>query len=1275
MRRLFSTLLGLFAAFALLGQPCSDLFISEYMEGSSNNKCLELYNPTDETIDLEDQSYQILIYFNDNVTPGNTIDLTGTIAAGATYVVCDDGEALGVSEDLAAGGNFYNGDDPIALVKNGNAVDVIGQIGVRVTYAQDITLRRKSSVTEGDTNPNDAFDPATEWDEFAENTINGFGSHTFDGCAATMPMGCTELYFSEYIEGSGFNKAIEIYNPTDAAIDLAAGDYDLLISFNGGTGATTVDLNGTIAPGDVHVVASVDANAAILAQADQPANGGIWSGDDAIILIKGSTPIDYFGSQDTDPGTQWEQNGNETQDQTLRRIGAVTGGLTSNPAGNFPELGTEWEEFDVDDASDLGMYTSTGCPAVMTPSNDLCANAIDITCGQTVTGSTVGAADITNSDISVAGSKHWYRFVGTGDNITVSLCDATDFNSFLAIVTGDCGSQTFVVGNDDVCGDDAEIVDFATTVGVDYYIVVAGGGFPPFPTGNYELSLTCTPPGCAADGDIFINEIHYDNVGSDINEFVEVAVLNSAMLDLADFTVSLYNGSPTQRNVYGSATLDQFAVGEDDGTYTYYTMMVGGFGVSGIQNGNSSGDGSSPDGLSLSCSAGLVEFLSYEGSFEAANGPAMGETSTDIGVAESSATGEFASLQLISNAWTVTGCNTKGAMNEDRPVPAAPAVGVGFKAVCQSDDISPSLANTGISTTISLGADEKVVWVIREAPAGSGYSEGDEFTVDNCGDPFKNFGDFAVANSSKVIRVQDASTLAAGDYEFEVFTEICSSGCRSISEIGFTIRISEQPTVAITADPDGDICLGTMGVQYNAVVTSTDGGTYSYDWCAYNSGDGSGTCFGGFSDNTAQMPTRNWVTSAGPKSVGVTATSDVAGCTAEDLYSFNVVAPPMVECPEDQMVTLVTNPGTFECETPVMFTNPMAGTEACSPYTLTIAIDGGTPETVTPGEEYTLIVDALGMVEVTYTLTDGLGGETTCSFNVIVDGLPCGLVDNGGIGCGTSTSMYDQGAASFSLTTDCAPNTMLYLEDESAFVFTELCGDGEITAQVTDVQGTGFAGVMMRETEAPGAKKVALGTNAVNRLRKEVRVIDGYPSSAAPIASFNQFWVRVVRSGNTFSAFASTDGVFWQPYISQVVIMDECIVVGLFTYSEKDGNMVTASFSDVAITGLDLAGSASSATVNLGANLGAPIAIGVQGLSIYPNPAVSEITLDLAKFEGQAADIRIFNQMGQLMGRTQIEEVQFNEVLDVSKLNMGVYNIMVKVGNEVVTERLVIARP
>ena len=80
----------------------------------------------------------------------------------------------------------------------------------------------------------------------------------------------TDLFLSEYVEGSSNNKALEFYNGTGAAIDLAAGGYVVQLFFNGATTAGgTIALTGTVANGDVFVLAATTANAAILAQADQ----------------------------------------------------------------------------------------------------------------------------------------------------------------------------------------------------------------------------------------------------------------------------------------------------------------------------------------------------------------------------------------------------------------------------------------------------------------------------------------------------------------------------------------------------------------------------------------------------------------------------------------------------------------------------------------------------------------------------------------------------------------------------------------------------------------------------------------------------------------------------------------------------------------------------------------------------------------------------------------------------------------------------------------------
>ena len=56
-----------------------------------------------------------------------------------------------------------------------------------------------------------------------------------------------ELFFSEYIEGSSNNKALEIYNGTGSSVDLDAGDYEIFMSFNGGTATLTIDLTGAVA--------------------------------------------------------------------------------------------------------------------------------------------------------------------------------------------------------------------------------------------------------------------------------------------------------------------------------------------------------------------------------------------------------------------------------------------------------------------------------------------------------------------------------------------------------------------------------------------------------------------------------------------------------------------------------------------------------------------------------------------------------------------------------------------------------------------------------------------------------------------------------------------------------------------------------------------------------------------------------------------------------------------------------------------------------------------
>ena len=199
--------IGTIMATMSYAQDCSDLFISEYVEGVGNNKALEIFNPTIADIDLSE--YMVIRYSNGatSATSANAVQLTGTIAAYDVHVgVIDKNDPNGTAQntpiwdslhvradefycpDYAVSNAFYwNGNDAIALAKGdvsnvGAAVlvDIFGKIGedpgdgwstdfpytgAGVVVTKDHSLIRKSTVMTGETNPVVSyFDPLLEYD-------------------------------------------------------------------------------------------------------------------------------------------------------------------------------------------------------------------------------------------------------------------------------------------------------------------------------------------------------------------------------------------------------------------------------------------------------------------------------------------------------------------------------------------------------------------------------------------------------------------------------------------------------------------------------------------------------------------------------------------------------------------------------------------------------------------------------------------------------------------------------------------------------------------------------------------------------------------------------------------------------------------------------------------------------------------------------------------------------------------------------------------------------
>jgi uncharacterized protein len=210
----------------------------------------------------------------------------------------------------------------------------------------------------------------------------------------------TDLFISEYVEGSSNNKAIEIFNGTGASVNLTTGLYGISMYFNGATTATTFNLNGTIAPGDVFVFAHASADPAILAQADQTTSAGIFNGNDAVALRKGVAHVDVIGQIGVNPGDAgWGTGLTNTTDNTLRRKPTIEAGDTNGSDAFDPA--TEWDGFATNTFDGLGAHSVTtgGDAAPSVTSTSPANNAIEV----------ATSADITvNFSEPVSAAAGWY---------------------------------------------------------------------------------------------------------------------------------------------------------------------------------------------------------------------------------------------------------------------------------------------------------------------------------------------------------------------------------------------------------------------------------------------------------------------------------------------------------------------------------------------------------------------------------------------------------------------------------------------------------------------------------------------------------------------------------------------------------------------------------------------------------------------------------------------------------------------------------------------------
>ena len=234
----------------------TELFFSEYVEGSSYNKALEVANFTGGSINLS--SYTIKKQTNGAGSWSTGYALSGTLTNGNVYVLGHSSAASEITSQATAtttnSAMSFNGNDAVGLFKNDVLIDVIGTFGSSANFGQDVTLRRKADIT----NPNTTY-TTSEWDTYASNTFSDLGTHTVNG--GTTPD--TEApSIPTNIIASNITETGTTLNWNAATDNIAVTAYEVYRNGTsiGSTAATTYNVSGlTVATSYTFTVKAKDA--------------------------------------------------------------------------------------------------------------------------------------------------------------------------------------------------------------------------------------------------------------------------------------------------------------------------------------------------------------------------------------------------------------------------------------------------------------------------------------------------------------------------------------------------------------------------------------------------------------------------------------------------------------------------------------------------------------------------------------------------------------------------------------------------------------------------------------------------------------------------------------------------------------------------------------------------------------------------------------------------------------------------------------------------------
>jgi len=280
--------------------------------------------------------------------------------------------------------------------------------------------------------------------------------------------------------------------------------------------------------------------------------------------------------------------------------------------------------------------------------------------------------------------------------------------------------------------------------------------------------------------------------------------------------------------------------------------------------------------------------------------------------------------------------------------------------------------------------------------------------------------------------------------------------------------------------------------------------------------------------------------------------------------------------------------------------------------------------------------------------------EMTVGTSIVTPWNECAIGSSNGLASSPGPGLFELSSIGYS-----SPNS-----DVQEFVYQNITGNGSIIARVESITGGGWAGVEIRESCAPGSKKVALKTQFQPLIRSEIRQTTNGAHINSQILRQGIKWLKLERLGSRFNAYTSVDGTSWRAAFSTTLTMTPCVEIGIFSESKNFSTTTVASFSNVAVTGsqCSVAKSVLSDTEGSLKNPGSLI-------EIYPNPASDFVNIVIPE-NNSDIQLVLFSTEGKAVISERIDGS--SSMLDVSKLKPGIYILRFAINNEIVTKRLIV---